>query len=134
MIGKYPGVFEANVYGVNVPRHEGRAGCAALTIAPEQRKSFDWKGLATHARKQLPRYAVPVFLRMLDTEVGEAASHNNKQDKVALRSEGVDPSQKGSKVAGGETNELYWIPPQSDRYVRFEEKDWSSLVEGTARL
>ena len=134
MIGRYSGVFEANVYGVKVPRYEGRAGCAALTIAPEQRKNFDWKGLATHARKQLPRYAVPVFLRVLDTEVGGAASHNNKQDKVALRSEGVDPSKKGSKVAGGEIDEIYWISPKGDRYVRFEDKDWFSLVEGTARL
>lgn len=42
VIGKYPGIFEANVYGVEVPRHEGRSGCAALTIAPERRKNFDW--------------------------------------------------------------------------------------------
>ena len=134
MIGRYPGIFEANVYGVKVPRYEGRAGCAALTIAPEQRKNFDWKGLATYVRKQLPGYAVPVFVRVLDGEVGGAASHNNKQDKVALRTEGVDPSKKGSKVADGGTNEMYWITPKSDGYVRFEERDWSALTGGAVRL
>ena len=134
VIGRYPGVFEANVYGVEVPRHEGRAGCAALTIAPEQRKNFDWRGLATHARKHLPGYSVPVFMRVLDGEVGGAATHNNKQDKVALRAEGVDPSKKGSKVAGGEENEIYWISPKSTRYVRFHDKDWRNLVGGMARL
>ena len=134
VIGKYPGIFEANVYGVEIARHEGRAGCVALTIAPEQRKNFDWRGLATHARKQLPGYSVPVFVRLLDGKVGGAASHTNKQDKVALRAEGVDPSKRGTKVAGGEDDEIYWIYPKSDRYVRFEDKDWRNLVIGTARL
>ena len=134
VIGRYPGVFEANVYGVEVPRHDGRAGCAALTIAPEQRMKFDWRRLATHTREQLPGYAVPSFVRVLNGEVGGAASHNNKQDKVALRAEGVEPSKKGSKVAGGEEDKIYWITPKSDKYVRFEGADWRSLVEGTARL
>ena len=133
-IGRYPGVYEANVYGVEVPGYEGRAGCAALTLAPEQQENFDWKGLATHARKRLPGYAVPVFLRVLDGEVGGAASHNNKQNKVSLRAEGVDPSKKGSKVPGGEGNQIYWISPNSDRYVRFQEKDWLNVVGGIARL
>ena len=134
MIGKVPGIFEANVYGVEVPRHEGRAGCAALSIAPGFRKDFDWLGLATYARKQLPGYAVPVFVRVLSSEVGGAASHNNKQDKVALRAEGIDPSKKGSKVAGGEEDEIYWISPKSDRYVRMDDNDWRGLVQGTAKL
>ena len=133
-VGRYSGIFEAIVYGVEVPWHEGRAGCAALTIASERRENFDWRGLATHARKQLPGYAVPVFVRVLDGEVGRAASHNNKQDKVALRAEGVDPSKKGSKAAGGEEDKIYWLSPKSDKYVRFEDRDWRNLVGGTARL
>lgn len=133
-IGKYPSVFEANVYGVKLPGYEGRAGCAALTIAPGKRNNFDWRGLATHARQRLPGYAVPVFLRVLDGEVGGAASHNNKQDKVALRAEGIDPSKRGSKVPGGERDQLYWIAPKSDTYVRFEDNDWMELVRGTYRL
>lgn len=134
MIGKYPGVLEANVYGVEVPGHEGKAGCAALTIAPEQRNDFDWKGVATHARQHLPGYAVPVFLRVLDSEVGGAASHNNKQDKLALRTEGIEPSKKGLKVPNGGSNQVYWISPRSDRYVLFKDEDWMNLLRGTARL
>ena len=134
MIGKYPGIFEANVYGVEVPGHEGKAGCAALAIAPEQRNNFDWKGFATHARQQLPGYAVPVFLRVLDGEISRASSHNNKQTKVALRAEGVDPSKKGSRVPGGERDEVYWISPKSDKYVHFKDRDWLDLVREAARL
>ena len=133
-IGKYPGVFEANVYGVRVPGHEGRAGCAALTLSPEARTNFDWKAFAAFANQQLPRYAVPVFVRVLTGEVGSAASHNNKQDKVKLRAEGIDPVLKGTKVLDGKDDEIYWKPPAADRYERFEEKVWEELVGERAKL
>jgi acyl-CoA synthetase (AMP-forming)/AMP-acid ligase II len=32
VLGKFPGVIDANVVGVSVPGHEGRAGCAALLL------------------------------------------------------------------------------------------------------
>ncbi|KAJ8606658.1 hypothetical protein MRB53_040794 [Persea americana] len=57
VLGRFPGVLEANVYGAQVPNHEGRAGCAAIFIAPEERNKFDWHGLFKHARQKLPRYA-----------------------------------------------------------------------------
>jgi acyl-CoA synthetase (AMP-forming)/AMP-acid ligase II len=44
-IGKFPGVVEANVYGVEVPHHDGRAGCAAIYIDPSVRSTFDYAGL-----------------------------------------------------------------------------------------
>lgn len=45
VIGKYPGIVEANVYGVLLPNHDGRAGCAAVYIDPQDRKNFDYSGL-----------------------------------------------------------------------------------------
>lgn len=45
VIGLHDGVIEANVYGVEVPGHDGRAGCAALYIPPEKRRGFDFAGL-----------------------------------------------------------------------------------------
>lgn len=133
-LGHFPGILEANVYGVEVPSHEGRAGCAALTIAPEQKKNFDWKSLAAYAKARMPRHAVPVFIRVLQDEVGAAASHNNKQDKVKLRAEGVDPAKRGEKVVNGKGDEIYWIPPKRKGYVKFEDEDWRRLVDGKARL
>ena len=44
-LGRFPGVVDANVYGVEVPNHDGRAGCAALLLAPEVVGSFDFDGL-----------------------------------------------------------------------------------------
>lgn len=42
VLGRYPGIVEANVYGVALPSHDGRAGCAAIYIDPNARKDFDF--------------------------------------------------------------------------------------------
>ena len=138
VIGQFPGVHEANVYGVEIPEHEGRAGCVALSIAPEARERFDFRELARWTSERLPRYAVPVFLRVVDGEVGGRGSHNNKQTKVALRAEGVDPGLKGTKVQDGDGDEMFWLNSgtntRGEGYVRFGAEDWRSLVGGRARL
>ena len=133
-LGKYRGIHEANVYGVLLPGHDGRAGCAAVAIDQSERKAFDWKAFANFARQNLPKYAVPIFIRVVEGDVGGMGSHNNKQNKVPLRDEGVDPRMKGTKVEGGKEDQVFWIPPHGEGYVRFEEKDWNSLVAGKARL
>jgi len=82
----------------------------------------------------LPRYAVPVFIRVVGAEVGGMASHNNKQEKVALRTEGVDPGLRGSRVGAGRGDQVFWLKPGVEGYVRFEEDDWKNLIGGRARL
>lgn len=87
VLGNFPGVVEANVYGVEVPGHDGRAGCAAIYIDPAHRSTFDFNGLLQHCRAKLPKYAVPVFIRVLNAIT---TMHNNKQNKVPLRNDGCD--------------------------------------------
>jgi acyl-coenzyme A synthetase/AMP-(fatty) acid ligase len=45
VLGRFPGVIDANVYGVEVPGHDGRAGCAALLLNPEPGNEFDFQAL-----------------------------------------------------------------------------------------
>lgn len=53
--------------------------------------------------------------------------HNNKQNKVPLREEGVDPD----KVAkSGE--KVLWL--NGGEYVEFGRSDWADLGVGRARL
>lgn len=42
VLGEFPGVVEANVYGVQLPGHDGRAGAAALLIEEGTRADFDF--------------------------------------------------------------------------------------------
>ena len=123
-LGSHPAVNEANVYGVQLPHHDGRAGCAALVLA--EGHTLDARlcaELAAHARERLPRYAVPLFLR-LSTHVEVTGTH--KHQKVALRAAGVDP-----RVVA---EELFWLPPPADRYRRFTDRDWKQIEAGRARL
>ncbi|KAJ5980234.1 hypothetical protein N7481_007532 [Penicillium waksmanii] len=131
VIGKFPGVAEANVYGVKLPNHEGRAGCAALQITPEARQTFDFAALARFAQSKLPRYAVPVFLRVVENS---SHIHNHKQNKVPLRDEGVDPALRGTKVADGGDDNFLWIAPGEKDYSPFGKEDWERISNGQARL
>ncbi|MCJ1384913.1 hypothetical protein MMC17_008031 [Xylographa soralifera] len=134
MLGRHPGIFEANVYGVLIPGYEGRAGCAAIDLEETIKEAFDWKAFTEYVRTRLPGYAVPVFIRVVEGGVGSMSSHNSKQNKVPLRLEGIEPRLRGSKVEGGERDQMYWLAPKAAEYVPFTEQDWENLVAGKARL
>jgi hypothetical protein len=56
--------------------------------------------------------------------------HNNKQNKVPLRAEGVDPAKVKSE------DKVLWIDEdgKGDNYVDFREDHWEHLKLGKARL
>ncbi|KAL1630030.1 hypothetical protein SLS54_000890 [Diplodia seriata] len=128
VVGAFAQVAEANVYGVAVPHADGRCGAAAITFADgiADEEAFDFKGLAEHAVKSLPRYAVPVFVRVtpkLDY------TGTLKMQKGRLKEEGMEVA----KVE--ETGDrLYWLPPGGDRYVRFREEDYARIKNGELKL
>ncbi|KAK5559549.1 hypothetical protein LTR46_002591 [Exophiala xenobiotica] len=131
-IGQYPGIAEANVYGVVVPNHEGRAGCAAIHLDPNHMgAAVDWNDMLRYMRTRLPRYAVPVFLRIVKAS---SHIHNHKQNKVPLRKEGVDPKLVGTEVKEGKDDVFLWAPPKVNAYIPFTEKDWEKLERKEARL
>ncbi|RAR11343.1 long-chain fatty acid transporter-like protein [Stemphylium lycopersici] len=125
-IGKFPQVAETNVYGVLVPGYDGRAGTASIVMADGVMEStFDFAGLAKHARTLLPGYAVPLFLR-----VTPALEYTGtlKIQKGRLKKEGVDPD----KITGDD--KLYWLPLGSDRYVPFGKNDWQGVVDKSHKM
>nr|XP_023908601.1 fatty acid transporter protein-like [Quercus suber] len=124
-LGSHPAISEANVYGVELPNHDGRAGCAAIGLTEGKQLDAQLRrDLATQVRKRLPRYAVPLFLRVSKAlEVTGTMKHQ----KVALRNQGVDPS-----LTVGD--DMYWLPPDADAYEPFGSKEWERLVGGSAKL
>ena len=84
-ISQFPDVQEANVYGVEVPGRDGRAGMAAI-VAEEH---FDLAAFRDHLIERLPEYARPVFVR-LRNEIDVTATF--KQKKIDLVREGFDPA------------------------------------------
>lgn len=59
VLGRYPGVSEATVYGVSLPGHDGKAGMAAIYVN-EDVSNFDYNGLLRYAYTPLPSdYPLP---------------------------------------------------------------------------
>ncbi|POS74399.1 fatty acid transporter protein [Diaporthe helianthi] len=124
VLGAYGGgVIEAVVYGVQLPGHEGRAGAVALLIEESKRAAFDYADFLRYARANLPKYAVPIFIRLVSEPL---STGNHKQNKVPLKAEGVDPD----KISSGDA--IYWA--SGETYVPFTRTDWEGLSQGRARL
>lgn len=117
-LGTHPAVHEANVYGVEIPHHDGRAGCAALVLEREVDQGL-LDSIAAHAQKSLPRYAVPVFIR-IPTDMGRTGT--NKQQKHTLKLQGVEPG----------ADRVFWL--QGGTYIEMGDKERQQLQAGGARL
>jgi len=88
VLGAFPGVEDAVVYGVEIPGTNGRCGMAALRLAPGC--MLDGVALAAHLDAELPTYAAPLFVRLL----GEVETTGTfKYKKTDLKQAGYDPRQ-----------------------------------------
>lgn len=131
VLGLHPAISESNVYGVELPQHEGRAGCAAVVLQSSSDLGEDGapseeilRELADHVRAELPKYALPLFLRVVKGATLQATG-TNKQQKHHLRSEGVDPSRTGE-------DDVFWL--KNGSYVKFSVEDWETLKAGKVKL
>ncbi|KAF9997797.1 hypothetical protein BGZ80_010920 [Entomortierella chlamydospora] len=117
VLSAYPDCIEVNVYGVQIPGHDGRAGMAAIVSKP----TMDWDKFAKFALKNLPRYSVPIFIRK--SPVIEITG-TFKQRKVELVNEGIDPN----KIP----DEMLWLDGQS--YKPFKSAEHTRVITGKAKL
>lgn len=118
-INVFPGVREANVYGVAVQHHDGRAGMAVV-VADED---LDLSGLREHICTQLPAYAQPLFLR-IRKEIEVTGTF--KQKKVELRKDGFDPD----RIA----DDVYFNDAAAGRFVRLDAGLYRRIQSGEVRI
>jgi fatty-acyl-CoA synthase len=119
VMGVFPGIQEANVYGVEVPGREGRAGMAAIVCG----EGLDLAALRSYLAAHLPDYARPLFLR-LSTEIDKTATF--KQRKIHMAKEGFDPARIGDA--------LLFDDPRAGAYVPLNGALYGEIVSGEVRL
>jgi fatty-acyl-CoA synthase len=119
VMGVFSGIHEANVYGVEVPGHEGRAGMAAIV----RDDGLDLAALRAYLKAHLPDYARPLFLR-IRAEIDKTATF--KQRKIEMAKEGFDPAQIGDAV--------FFDDPRAGAYVQLDEPLYKQIVSGEVRL
>jgi len=118
-ITSFPGVAEANVYGVSIPGRDGRAGMAALVTDGD----IDLAALREHLVQRLPDYARPLFLRTRD-ELDVTGTF--KQKKIDLVREGFDPSAT--------TDPIFFDNQEARAFVRLDGPLYDRIVAGAVRV
>ena len=97
-----------NVYGVEIPGTDGRAGMAAVTLQ-DGVSALDVDAFSSFLRSELPAYAVPLFVRVQpDIDV----TGTFKMVKGDLRKQAYDIRSFEDPV--------YALLPGSDRYAPFD--------------
>jgi len=115
----FPGVHEANVYGVEVAGCEGRTGMAAIVCD----RDLDLAALRAYLAARLPDYARPLFLRIRDTIEVTATF---KQKKLDLAAQGFDPAKTDDAI--------FFDDPREHAFVRLNGALYDKIVSGEVRL
>jgi len=118
-LGQFDHIMEANVYGVHIPGHEGRAGMAAVVA----RDNVDLTALHDYLAAQLPEYARPVFLRIRE-EIDVTTTF--KQKKTDMVEQGYDPRATADPI--------YFNDPQRKAFVRMDAGLFDRINAGEVRL
>jgi fatty-acyl-CoA synthase len=113
------GVLEGVVYGVDLAGADGRAGMAAIVVAPD----FDPVAFYAEVAARLPEYARPVFLRLLPSLEVTGTFKPRKQE---LLREGFDPAQVHDA--------LYVADRDANAYVPLDVGRFAAIREGRGRL
>ena len=119
LLCKLASVSEANVYGVEVPGQDGRAGAVALLVEDD----FDLEVFGTHVMENLPAYARPLFVR-LEEELPMTGSY--KYVKTGFKREGFDPAKIHTP--------LYFLDAEQGAYVTLSPEIHKEILEGKRRI
>jgi fatty-acyl-CoA synthase len=118
-INTFPGVEDANVYGVTVVGRDGRAGMAAIVCNGE----CDLPALHAHLRSNLPEYARPLFIRI---QPKLEMTSTFKQKKGDLVRQGFNPKATPDPI--------YFSDPQTKSFVRLDFDLYQRIENGDIRL
>ncbi len=115
----FPGIVEANVYGVHVPGTEGAAGMAAIVSDG----ALDFAKFRKHLARRLPAYARPLFLRIVDRIEATATFKHTKSE---LKREGYDPAATGDAI--------FFDDPARQAFVRLDRTLYARIQAGMVRV
>ncbi|WP_297592344.1 long-chain-acyl-CoA synthetase FadD6 [Mycobacterium sp.] len=109
-------VEDCTVFGVEVPRTGGRAGMAAVKL--RDGAEFDGQSLARAVYEQLPGYALPLFVRVVES-IEQTTTFKSR--KVELREQAYGPDVQ---------DPLYVLAGRGDGYVPFYDEYPEEVAEG----
>ena len=115
ILNTFEHVNMANVYGVKVPKSEGRAGMVAFNCALDD---FNWEEFSSFVSQKLPSYAQPIFVRIIE-ELETTGTFKLKKNDLREEAYHLD------KVNG---NQIFIKKPGQNSYVPLD-KDYYQVIE-----
>lgn len=115
-LGSDEAVEDCTVFGVEVPRTGGRAGMAAVKL--RDGTEFDGQSLARAVYAQLPGYALPLFVRLVES-IEQTTTFKSR--KVQLREQAYGPDVD---------DPLYVLAGRDDGYVPYYDEYPDEVAEG----
>ncbi|KAK2157972.1 hypothetical protein LSH36_180g05035 [Paralvinella palmiformis] len=112
-------IEEANVYGVQIPGQDGRAGMASLTLPEGHELSIaDLESLYQHCSNVLPSYAWPRFIRIQNVQT---ITSTFKLRKIELVRDGFDPVKVNPDL-------LYFLDLVNKSYVPMTDHLFNEII------
>ena len=114
ILNGFKDVNMSKVYGVEIPGCEGRAGMAAFSL--DDASSFDWQGFSNHVENSLPKYARPLFIRIIE-EMDTTGTFKLKKNDLRNEAFNID------KVS----DQIYCLKPNSSNYEVLD-NEWLQTI------
>ena len=115
ILNSFEHVNMANVYGVKVPKSEGRAGMVAFNCNLDE---FNWDDFSSFVIEKLPSYAQPIFVRIIE-ELETTGTFKLKKNDLREEAYHLD------KVNG---NQVFIKKPGQNTYVPLD-RDYYEVIE-----
>jgi citronellyl-CoA synthetase len=122
VISSFEEVEHSSVYGVMVPETEGRAGMVSV-VSNKNHKVFNFNGLMKIVKENLPKYAIPLFIRFL-SKLSTTDTH--KIPKSDMKKVGFDVNKTEDPI--------YALLPGSSEYTLLTEEIYSNIINGKYRF
>ncbi len=121
ILNSIPEIEICNVYGVEIPKHEGRAGMVAIKL--KESGKFNPKEFADFIIENLPKYSIPIFIR-IQNELEFTGTH--KLRKINLRKQGYDINSIKDTV--------YFWNPITQSYKNLDKDDFTNILIGKMNI
>ena len=119
IINQHDDIIFTNVYGVAIPGTDGRAGMAAIVIRESiKARDIDLASISRHIIENLPGYARPVFIRLLQ-ELPTTTTH--KLQKNELRDQAFHLEQV--------PDDLFVLRPGNQAYDRLDGDYYDRIMQ-----
>ncbi|MHA2010259.1 MAG: long-chain-acyl-CoA synthetase [Promethearchaeota archaeon] len=111
-------VYISSVYGIQIPNTDGRAGMAAI-LPKEGIEDFNLKKIADILRKNLPVYAIPIFLR-INSEISITPTFKLKKARLKKESFNFESTE----------DPLYVMLPGESEYTPLTKGIYENIQSG----